>query len=498
MVQRAFFRRKEIGLFAWLMQLPKSFNGLAWMLVLVLASWTILIPLFREGMFMDGVLYSAVANNLSKGIGHFWNPSFSPTLYPHFHEQPPFGLWLQSLFFIDGASRFPERMFDLSVFIATVAVMLLFWQSAQLGLGFWPVLLWISIPTVQWGIVNNVLEQPMALFDLLSIFFSWKNFQKGPSNSYVYLSLALLFLFLASFTKGIQGLFPLTAPLVFSFAYRKNTQSAILASLSLFLGIIVCYALMVTLIPSAMESYKAYFQSRFDGFPNTRHANTEYRIALLGNLLLQLAIPLAIIGLTFLFTRKRETNIPTSASDTQALALSFFLIACSASLPIMLSHEQRGFYLNTSMPFYALALAAYSYNLIQKTEEEWAGFPKLHPYLRNILLLGLFLSVVGFWALLNSPKRDKEKLSDLTRIGKSIYPDSKIGVDPITWTDWGLQNYSMRYQGIALDPDTSKSNWYLIPIESFSAPPPSFERVNLETQVFVLLKRKKESTSFSQ
>jgi hypothetical protein len=56
----------------------------------------------------------------------------------------------------------------------------------------------------------------------------------------------------------------------------------------------------------------------------------------------------------------------------------------------------------------------------------------------------------------------------------------------------------MRYQGIALDPDTSKSNWYLIPIESFSAPPASFERVNLETQVFVLFKRKKESTSFSQ
>jgi hypothetical protein len=475
------------------MQFPKSFTSLAWMLVLVLASWSILMPLFREGMFMDGVLYSAVASNLSKGIGGFWDPSFSPTLYPHFHEQPPLGLWLQSLFFIDGASRFPERMFDLCVFIATVAVVLVFWKSAKLRLGFWPVLIWISIPTVQWGIVNNVLEQPMALFDLLSIFFIWKNFQKGAVPSVSYLSLALVFLFLASFTKGIQGLFPLTAPLIFAFAYKKNTPSALLSSLALFLGIILCYALLLSISPSALESYKAYFLSRFDGFPNTRHANTEYRIVLLGKLFLELAIPLALISLVFLFTRNKDGKPTDTDSNTPALALSFFLIAVSASFPIMLSHEQRGFYLNTSMPFYALALACWSYKWIQKVEHQFLSFPKLNIYLRNALVFSLLISLVGFIFCINTPKRDAEKLADMAEIAKTIYPDKSLGVDPETWADWGLQNYCMRYHGISLDPDTSKHRWYLVPSEKLVPSSHSFEKIKLNTKVLHLHKRKDDN-----
>jgi hypothetical protein len=110
----------------------------------------------------------------------------------------------------------------------------------------------------------------------------------------------------------------------------------------------------------------------------------------------------------------------------------------------MLSHEQRGFYLNTSMPFYALSLACWSYKWIQKAENQFLSFPKLNKYLHNALVLSLFLSLVGLFTCINTPKRDAEKLADMAEIAKTIYPDKSISVDPETWADWGLQNYCMR------------------------------------------------------
>ena len=38
----------------------------------------LLLPgLVREGMFMDGMLYTVVAHNEARGIGTFWQPRFS-------------------------------------------------------------------------------------------------------------------------------------------------------------------------------------------------------------------------------------------------------------------------------------------------------------------------------------------------------------------------------------------------------------------------------------
>jgi hypothetical protein len=188
-----------------------------------------------------------------------------------------------------------------------------------------------------------------------------------------------------------------------------------------------------------------------------------------------------------------KSKLTSPASHTQALALSFFLIAVSASLPIMLSHEQRGFYLNTSMPFYALALACWSYDWIQKAEYQFLSFPKLNKYLHNALVLSLFLSLVGLFTCINTPKRDAEKLADMAEIAKTIYPDKSISVDPETWADWGLQNYCMRYHGISLDPDTSKNRWYRIPSEKVVSSPHSFEKIKLNTKVLNLHKRKDDN-----
>ena len=53
----------------------------------------LLLPgLVREGMFMDGMLYTVVAHNEARGIGTFWQPRFSqlvPARMATSPEYPP-------------------------------------------------------------------------------------------------------------------------------------------------------------------------------------------------------------------------------------------------------------------------------------------------------------------------------------------------------------------------------------------------------------------------
>jgi hypothetical protein len=51
----------------------------------------ILPRLAQRGMFVDGVTYASIARNLSQGRGSFWSPFYTATIYPQFHEHPPFG-----------------------------------------------------------------------------------------------------------------------------------------------------------------------------------------------------------------------------------------------------------------------------------------------------------------------------------------------------------------------------------------------------------------------
>jgi hypothetical protein len=75
--------------------LPFWIISFATMLALTVSS------LVQDGMFMDAMLYTSVSRNLSLGLGSFWFPYFDPWNVigiSSFHEQPPLGFGIQSLF----------------------------------------------------------------------------------------------------------------------------------------------------------------------------------------------------------------------------------------------------------------------------------------------------------------------------------------------------------------------------------------------------------------
>ena len=70
-----------------------------WMFSSALFILLVLMPLMRQGMFLDGVTYAAIAKNLSLNHGSIWQPFYSETCFPVFYEHPPLAIYLESLFF---------------------------------------------------------------------------------------------------------------------------------------------------------------------------------------------------------------------------------------------------------------------------------------------------------------------------------------------------------------------------------------------------------------
>jgi len=105
-------------------------------------------------MFSDGIIYSAISNNLANGYGSFWYPHFTKVAHIQFHEHPPLVFIIQSYFFkIFGDAFYTERIFSLFTAVLTAFGISRCWRlftdkTALKGYDWLPILLWISIPVV--------------------------------------------------------------------------------------------------------------------------------------------------------------------------------------------------------------------------------------------------------------------------------------------------------------------------------------------------------------
>src|SRR5262245_45890782 len=92
--------------------------------------------LAHRGMFVDGVTYAAIARNVALGRGGFWTPFYTATVYPEFHDHPPLGFWLQSLWFrVLGDHLYVERLYSLAVATATAGLIAIIWRRMHLSNG---------------------------------------------------------------------------------------------------------------------------------------------------------------------------------------------------------------------------------------------------------------------------------------------------------------------------------------------------------------------------
>ncbi|MGY0407078.1 MAG: glycosyltransferase family 39 protein [Polaribacter sp.] len=134
----------------------------------------------QEGMFLDGVTYSAISKNLANGYGSFWEPHYTKTLFTSFHEHPPLVFIIESYFFkLFGNAFYTERIFSLATALLTAFGIIKCWKllsdPSEIKINYWlPILIWLSVPLVSWSYKNNMLENTMGVFTIFSVYFILK------------------------------------------------------------------------------------------------------------------------------------------------------------------------------------------------------------------------------------------------------------------------------------------------------------------------------------
>ncbi len=428
--------------------------------ILVVFAGLLLSCFLQKGLFFDGITYAAISKNLAHGLGSFWAPHYTQTLYPQFFEHPPLIFGLQSLFFIlFGDTPATERVY--TVFTTILCLFLiasiwkLFYPDKETG-NWWPlpVLLWIITPVVFWSGRNNMLENTLTVFTLSATWFTCKGLLSGrilwflPGGAFI----------LAAFlSKGPVGLFPLALPLWFLFACRNiRLPRMMLYLLILTITPVILFFILIGIEPDAGQNISNYLQQQvFPSLGNQRETVTGSHFTLLLKLAGNLVLPL-MASLIFVVMKgkpvKRETGLTVKTS------LFFILTALSASLPLLITLKQRDFYLVPSIPFFTLALCAWLSETgclpVHQGENQRLRITRLYS-------LVLWIEVVAVTVLFTFKEdTNKNLIRDVEVITREVPSGSVISGDQTIYSDWPLEAYLSRYANISID-DKNLNTWYL-------------------------------------
>ena len=421
-----------------------------WLLTLTAMMILVVSQLIQDGAFMDGMLYVSVSKNLADGIGTFWDPHFCISYQSSFHEQPPLYFGLLALFYkVFGGSMYVERLFCFCCFLLTGFYIHKLWRKIffadpAIARNSWlPVLYWTIIPICFWAYTNMVEEVVMSLFVVIAVYHS---FIALFLEKRVILNLVLsgIFIFLAFFTKGIQGIFPVIAAGAF-WLIRKNYifKTMLLHSL-LLVGIpLLIYFMTVTLSADAHTSFDKYFGNRLVGTFSNRNDTTDTHFFLLGRLITHL-LPIAAISflLRLIFRKYKATVRNERNSDVIKWLL---LLGFSGSLPLLITLEQRSFYLVTSMPFFALSIAVWAAPQVSAALSFADAGSKRYKAFALITVL-LLAASVGFSALqAGKAKRDAGTLQDVYAFGKLLGHGEIVTVPSRMDYEFSFKEYMIRY-----------------------------------------------------
>ncbi len=416
----------------------------------------LLVPsLVQEGMFMDGLIYATVAKNLAHGIGTPWNMKVSDTFMSDYHDQPPLALWIQALFFkVFGDSMYTERLYSFLAAVITAWLIVRIWKyvfadTQERSLGWLPVLLWIITPFCFWSYANNMLENTMSIFVLTAVYFVLKGVHEKKLMPVI---LAAVCIFLASLTKGIQSTFPMVLPFILFLVQRNQNTAATFKQFFLLLMIPVLIYFLLMLSPVIRQSLFDYFQARLVNTFTNPVFEQESRWHLLKKLSEGLVFPVMLCLLIAVAVRWKMLI----SRHARRWSVVFLLLALSGTLPLMITKEQRRFYLVTPLPYYSLALATLTApavnRLINRLPADAHTWRTLSLASTGLFITALIVSV----SFAGKTRRDHALLHDVRILARHCYPDKAMCRDKKLSDHYSLHLYLARYYNISLYnyPDT--------------------------------------------
>ncbi|MGB3078860.1 MAG: hypothetical protein WBB31_07300, partial [Saprospiraceae bacterium] len=291
----------------------------------------------------------------------------------------------------------------------------------------------------------------MSAFDLLAIYFVIKG---SKNNSLLLLLLGGLFTFLAGFTKGFQGLFPIAAPFIYWIIYRHTDFKKWLIQFAAVLLIPVLAITLLYINPASHLSLKLYFEHRLTGTFHHLGDTTTSHFFLLYKLVLYLLIPVGLIFIVRFLTRNNNSE---NVMDRKPIYF-FILIGLSASLPLMVTLEQRVFYLTTSIPYFAIALALIALPSIEHFIMKMSNINR--KVINKVLITFILILIILIPLNSSKPKREGDLIADLSVIKKTIPENTAVSIPSVLNDHWAYHAYFMRYCRISLD-DKHRQKYFI-------------------------------------
>lgn len=437
-----------------------------------------------DGMFSDGMLYASVSKNYAQGYGTFWE-QFSSATSSAFHEQPPLMFFLQGMFFkMLGYSMYTERIYCLIAALINAFLILRCWKIIRpaSSISWLPVLFWFTMPVTFYAFINNLEECTMSVFVLAAMVHLLHALHVKQRET-LHLMLAGIFILLAGLTKGIQGMFLLAAPFCWWLCMRHAGFIAMLRQ-SFFVAVVpLLFVLYAWFTPEVRASFESYFSSRF--VSTFAHANvTGSRVHILYELLLD-SLPMLVMMAAILLATK---TFFSGWQQHKKLILFFLLVSATGILPLMVTLEQRGFYLVTALPYIAIAAALFVAPGMEKMQENLARRNKLSAFLSIFGMVLTTGALVATFLLAGKPKREGEKIHDLALIATQTGERQTLLTTTSIYTDWGFSACAMRNHGLSITENNTIANTWLV-LEKTDAVPSGYIAIPLLTERYNLYKK---------
>lgn len=392
----------------------------------------IITKLFTLGVFVDGMTYASISRNLAEGYGSYFKPLYTLTIYNEFYEHPPLQFILESLFFKIFKDHFwTEKLYSvivgfLSLICCSIIVRIIN-KFENLKLPFFSVsFVLISIPLTSWIILNNMLENTLVLFLLLSFIFLLLSIYKNPLFSLI----SGLFLFFSFFTKGPVCLFIIVFPF---FYFKKLPFKNILIIVFLLL-----VGFFVFIFNENIFNYlKVYFKNQV---LNSILGHREIVGSRYDPILK--TIKEIIVPSLFLFIISISKHLKIHFDN---LTKKFFILSVFGILPLTISPKQMDWYVYPSFPFFSITIS-----LIFR--ETFYEIEKIFKF-RLIKIISIIILVIcSLISIRNYGKISKYQEFHIDF--KNFKPSSQkvVGVCPKSLiNDWVLIALSQRYLKFSFD-----------------------------------------------
>lgn len=421
--------------------------------------------LLSHGMFMDGIIYATVSNNLANGVGSMSDLAFTETIELHFREHPPLAFWIQSVFYkVFGDSYVIEKLYSALTYVITGLIIRKIWLliSDRKQLAWLPLLFWISIPIITQAARNNLLENTMMVFTSTALYFLLKENRTQITN----IVIAGFMIYLGFMTKGFVALFIWSFPFWhFVFMRKTSLKTMLKHTILLILFTILPFVIVSLIYPASFVYMTEYFQIQVaNSLKNVQTVDSRFWI--ISKLSKELITPGILFIFLYFLSKITNTNIQKSGNNRMAYAI--IAVALSGVFPIIISLKQSGFYFIPSLALisigFGLLVETTVDNLYQKLQINQIGFK----IFRTITVVSVFVALFIIFNKAGSNGRDHDKLNDLALVAGVTGKGIILEVDPKVKKDWASLSYLYRYYQISVEPTAKPVGRFFLSIENLA------------------------------